>query len=121
MNKNLRRLTLIIIVTLSLTSLITTKNNPSKISTNYFPVENNIAMVYKSSFGEAITEYFQDGEFAISSSEADDFKYRQIMIIKENGVYVKETYQFLNIFLFINKESTLTYEEPLLRFPLPLS
>jgi len=77
-------------------------------------------MIYKSSFGESVTEYFQDGEFAISSSEADDFKYRQIMIIKEDGVLVKETYQFFSVLLFINKESTITYGEPLLRFPLPL-
>lgn len=121
MNKNLRKLTLIIIAILSLTSLIAAKNKPSEISANYFPIESNVAMVYKSSFGEAITQYFHDGEFAISSSEADDFKYRQIMVIKESGVYVKETYQFLNVFLFINKESTITYEEPLLRFPLPMS
>lgn len=120
MSKNLKWLTLIVIAVFSFTSLVSTKDRLTEITANYFPVENNVEMVYKSSFGEAITQYFQDGEFAISSSEADDFKYRQIMIIKDRGVYVKETYQFLNIFLFINKESTITYEEPLLRFPLPM-
>ena len=42
------------------------------------------------------------------------------MIIKEDGVYVKETYQYLKIFLFIKKEATYTYGKPLLRLPLPL-
>ncbi|MCX6175523.1 MAG: hypothetical protein NTZ27_12290 [Ignavibacteriales bacterium] len=90
-------------------------------SNSYFPVNNGITLVYKSSFGESITKYFQDGEFIISSSEADKFKYRQTLIIKEDGVYVKETYRFLKIFLFIKKEGTFTYGKPLLRFPLPLS
>jgi hypothetical protein len=87
---------------------------------SYFPVNNSIELVYKSSFGECITTYTQDGGLTISSSEADDFEYRQAMSIKEDGIYVTETYQFLKIFLFIKKEATSTYEKPLLRFPLPL-
>ncbi|MFA7229332.1 MAG: hypothetical protein WC061_09880 [Melioribacteraceae bacterium] len=89
-------------------------------TTSYFPVNNNITLVYESSFGESTTIYSKDGEFTISSSKADNFKYKQTMIIKENGVYVKETYQYLKIFLFIKKEATFTYARPLLRFPLPL-
>src|ERR1035437_28404 len=90
-------------------------------SSSYFPVNNNITLVYESTFGESITKYIKDGEFTISCSKADKFKYRQILIIKEDGIYVKETYQLLNIFLFIKKEGTFTYNKPLLRFPLPLS
>jgi hypothetical protein len=94
------------------------KSNP--ISISYFPINQNVELVYVTSFGETITKYFQEGEFTISSSEADDFKYRQALIIKNDGVYVIETYQFVKIFLFINKEATSTYGKPLLRFPLPL-
>jgi hypothetical protein len=90
-------------------------------SKSYFPVNNDITLVYESSFGEILTKYFQDGEFAVSSSEADKFKYRETLMIKEEGIYVKETYQYLSIFLFIKKEATSTYQKPLLRFPLPLS
>jgi hypothetical protein len=43
------------------------------------------------------------------------------MVIKDNGVYAVETYQYLKILLFIKKEATITYNKPLLRFPLPLS
>lgn len=91
-----------------------------KNSNSYFPVNNNVSLIYESSFGESITKYSQDDEFTISSSKADNFKYRQTMMIKGDGVYVKETYQFLKIFLFIKKEETFTYAKPLLRFPLPL-
>jgi hypothetical protein len=89
-------------------------------SNSYFPVNTGITLVYESSFGESITKYYQDSGFTVSSSEADDFKYKQTLMIKDDGVYVKETYQFLKIFLFINKEATFTYGKPLLRFPLPL-
>ena len=90
------------------------------IKNSYFPVNNSIELIYNSSFGECITTYTQDGELTISSSEADDFEYRQALIIKEDGIFVAETYQYLKIFLFISKEATSTYGKPLLRFPLPL-
>jgi hypothetical protein len=89
-------------------------------SESYFPVNNNTTLVYASSFGESITKNYQEGKFIVNSSESDKFKYRQTLIIKDDGVYVKETYQFLKIFLFIKKVATFTYGKPLLRFPLPL-
>jgi hypothetical protein len=96
------------------------KEKAPVVTKSYFPANNSIELVYNSSFGETITKYFQDGEFTISSSEADDFQYKQALIIKDDGIYVMETYQFVKIFLFINKEATSTYGKPLLRFPLPL-
>jgi len=87
---------------------------------SYFPINDDETLIFNSSFGESITKYFQDDDMTISLSEADDFKYRQALIIKEDGVYVIETYQYIKIFLFINEEATSTYGKPLLRFPLPL-
>ena len=97
---------------------LTKEKSPLKV-VSYFPLNDNETLIYNSSFGECITKYYQEGGFTISSSEADGFRYRQALIIKEDGVYVTETYQFIKIFLFINKEATSTYEKPLLRFPLP--
>jgi len=96
------------------------KKNSSSLSNSYLPVNNGKTLVYESSFGESSTKYFQDGEFTISLSEGDDFKYKQTLMIKEDGIYSKVTYQYLKIFLFIKKEATVTYNKPLLRFPLPL-
>lgn len=90
------------------------------IVNSYFPVYDNRSLVYSSSFGESITKYFRDGEFTVSSSNSDKFKYRQTLVIKEEGVYVKETYQYLKVLLFVKKEETYTYNKPMLRFPLPL-
>jgi len=110
----------IIFLTVSVAHTQSEKEGVPSSSKSYFPVNNDITLVYGSSFGESITKCFQDGEFIISSSESDDFKYKQTFIIKDQGVYTSETYQYYKIFLFITKESTVTYEKPLLRFPLPL-
>jgi hypothetical protein len=97
-----------------------TKEKSITDSNSYFPANKKITLVYQSSFGESCTNYSAKGEFTVSSSEADKFKYRQTLIINEEGVYVTETYQFLKIFLFINKEVTFTYGKPLLLIPFPL-
>jgi len=96
------------------------KDKTPVISNSYFPINKSTELIYNSSFGECITTYTQDGELTISLSEADDFEHRQSLSIKEDGIYVTETYQYLKIFLFIKKEATSTYGKPLLRFPLPL-
>lgn len=113
--------TILLLLLFTTMGYVSSAKKKTVINSNlYFPVNDHITLIYKSSFGESITNNFQDGEFTISSSKADKFKYRQTMIIKEDGVYVKETYQFLKILLFIKKEATFTYGKPLLRFPLPL-
>lgn len=89
-------------------------------SGSYFPVNNSITLIYNSTFGESVTRYFKEGEFTVSSSTADNFEYKQTLIVKDDGVYVEEIYQLFELFLFIEKEATFTFEKPLLRFPLPL-
>ncbi|MDP2302931.1 MAG: hypothetical protein Q8N03_10970 [Ignavibacteria bacterium] len=86
----------------------------------YFPVNNGVTLIYKSSFGESSSKCFQEGDFTISLSKGDDFQYKQTLMIKDDGVYSIETYQYFKIFLFFTKEATVTYNKPLLRFPLPL-
>lgn len=120
MKRNFIYIIPLIFLIAALTGASLNKKNTDLISNLYFPINQDEELVYESSFGETITKYSQDGEFIISSSEADDFKYRQALLLKEDGVYVIETYQFVKIFLFINKEATSSYVKPLLRFPLPL-
>src|ERR1035437_8355291 len=98
-NNSIYVITLLIFFAL-LRNVLLANANPVIISKSYFPADNNITLIYESSFGESITKYYQDGEFTISLSQADHFKYKQTLIIKNDGVYVKETYQYLKIFLF---------------------
>jgi hypothetical protein len=104
---------------LSGASLIKEKTN--LISISYFPVNENITLVYESSLGESVTKYIQDGEYIISLGEPDDFIFKQDFILKDDRVYTTETYQYFKVFLFIKKETTFIYGKPLLRFPLPLT
>lgn len=106
------------LIVFSLAALDRKKN--TAVSNPYFPVNNGVTLIYKSSFGESVSKYFQLNEYIVSSSESDDFKYKQTLIINGDGVYTKETYQYFKLFLFITKEANITYEKPLLRFPLPL-
>lgn len=96
------------------------KDNTARFTSVYFPVNSGKTIVYTSSFGKSSTKYFEDGDRTISLSEGDDFEYKQTLIIKSDGVYLKETYQYFKIFLFLNSEETIKYSKPLLRFPLPL-
>ncbi|MDR3611498.1 MAG: hypothetical protein P4L27_13100 [Ignavibacteriaceae bacterium] len=119
MKRNIIYILLLLLILAALNNTFLAKN---KIVINtYFPVNNNKTLVYNSSFGKSITKNSGDGDLTITSSKSDKFRYSQKLIIKEDGVYVKETYQFLNILLFIKKEETYTYNKPLLRFPLPLT
>jgi hypothetical protein len=111
---------LLILFVITIKDASSDKNKVAINSNSYFPINNSKTLIYKSTFGECITTYTQDGELTISSSEADDFEYRQSLNIKEDGIYKTETYQYLKIFLFIKKEAISTYGKPLLRFPLPL-
>lgn len=52
---------------------------------------------------------FKDGESVISLSEANDFIYRQVLTLKEDGVYTTETSQYFKVLLFIKKETTFIY------------
>jgi len=113
-------LTILLLLLLTISIESSDRKKITKNSSSYFPINDGKTLVYESSFGESSTKYFRDGEFTISLSEGDDFKYKQTLIIKDDGVYVKEMYQYLKIFLFIKKEATVTYNKPLLRFPLPL-
>ncbi|MFO7524206.1 MAG: hypothetical protein R6W68_02010 [Ignavibacteriaceae bacterium] len=111
----------IILLSLAFNTALSDRKNITDNPNSYFPVNQNITLVYESSFGESVTKYLQDGDYIISLSEADDFIYRQDLILKDDGVYTTETYQYFKVFLFIKKEATFVYGKPLLRFPLPIS
>jgi hypothetical protein len=120
MKYNFFLITILIFVFVAFNLSASDRKKITVVSNPYFPVNNGVILIYKSSFGVSASKYFLDGEYVINSSEADDFKYIQTLIIKDDGVYTKETYQYFKVLLFITKEATVTYEKPLLRFPLPL-
>jgi hypothetical protein len=113
----------ILILSLSLFSIIISgeRRNDSIEKSLYFPANSSKTLVYQTSFGESSTKYTYDNGLVLSSNEGEKFKYRQKLLITDDGVFVKETYQFLKVFLFIKKEATYSYNKPLMRLPLPLT
>ncbi|AFH50729.1 Hypothetical protein IALB_3026 [Ignavibacterium album JCM 16511] len=98
--------------------ITTIKNIISKV--DYFPLDNNKELFYDSNFGELKLSIEKKGEIYTTEMISDDFVYRQKLLLKEDGVYIKETYQKIKILLFVNKESKYFYNEPLPRFKYPI-
>lgn len=87
---------------------------------NYFPLNENKVLIYKSDFGQTELTIQKDKDVFVSEFKSDDFIYRQKVFPGNNGIFVKETYQKIKVLLFINKESSFSYNEPLPRFKYPM-
>lgn len=87
---------------------------------NYFPLNEKKVLIYKSDFGQTELTIQKDKDVFVSEFKSDDFIYRQKVIPGNNGIFVKETYQKIKVLLFINKESSFSYNEPLPRFKFPM-
>jgi len=96
------------------------KDNRKTYGKELFPLSATKKYVYDSSFGETYTRaYIEDG-IINTRSESSKFKYYQKLEIKDDGLYVVNTYQWIKIILIISKENTINYTTPLRRYALPL-
>lgn len=86
---------------------------------DFFPVENK-HLIYESDFGDVILNINQENEYSVFTLEGDNFLYSQKLLVNEEGVFVKEVYQKVSVFLVINQEESFTYSElfPRIKFPL---
>lgn len=89
------------------------------LMSDYFPVSTNKILIYDSDFGDAELKISKNKNLDVFSLESEDFIYRQKLLIDQNGVFVKETYQKINVLFGLTKEGTLTYNEPLPRIKFP--
>ncbi len=93
--------------------------NILEFSNDYFPLNCNKILIYESDFGDAELKITQENNLNVFSLKSEDFTYRQKLLIDEKGIFVKETYQKINLMLGITKEGTMTYNEPLPRIKFP--
>lgn len=87
----------------------------------YVPENCDIQLVFDSNFGETITRYESDGDKFKIINESEKFLYVQEFTQNENGVYLTDTKQNINIFWFITSNATIKYLEPALQVPKPLT
>lgn len=85
-----------------------------------FPYGVSSQLIYESRFGDAVIKTSGNNNNLEMKSSADNFIYNQKLILKENGLFVNETYQRIKLLLFIKKENKVTYNRPLMRYSFPL-
>lgn len=86
---------------------------------NYFPLNTNKILVYNSNLGETELKVEKLSDFYITEFRGEDFIYRQKLQLKDDGVFVNETYQKIKLLLFVNKESKFNYDKLLPRIKYP--
>jgi hypothetical protein len=72
---------------------------------------------YMSSFGEIKTEISKHGNMLFIRNSGDKLTYDQDLFMTGSGLRLNRVYQKFKVMLFITKEATTTYKDPLLRFP----
>lgn len=86
---------------------------------NYL-LNENILLVYKTSFGETIAECKIENNKIVILNKSDKFTYRQTFINKTDGLYLYEVYQKVKPVFFYTNERTTRYDKPLLKLSYPL-
>lgn len=89
------------------------------LSNDYFPIENK-QLTYQSDFGDVVLRINKENQYNVFSLEGDNFLYKQKLLVNEQGVFVKEVFQKVRVFLVINQEKKFSYSElfPRIKFPL---
>jgi hypothetical protein len=86
----------------------------------FFPLSATTRYIYNSSFGDATTKASLVSGLVETRSEADNFKYHQKLEMRETGLFIHETYQYIKLLIFIKKENKVTYNKPFQRYAFPL-
>lgn len=100
----------------SVKNIITRVQHNVYNSFDYQPAE-NIKLIYDSDFGETTSRIEITDEGYIDINENDDFRYVQQMKYGDNGIYLLNADQQVDLFLFISKEITTEYPIPVLQLP----
>lgn len=89
-------------------------------SKELFPLSDSKKYIYISSFGDATIKASMVNGFIETKSEAGNFKYHQKLEMKDEGLFIHQTYQWVKLLLIVTKENRVTYKRSLLRYSFPL-
>ena len=96
------------------------KTNCLDFENTYMPENSDVQLVFDSNFGETVTRYESDENKFKIINESDKFLYVQEFTQNENGVFLTDTEQNIDIFWFIKHSATIKYLTPALQVPPPL-
>ena len=97
-----------------------TKIDDKTYGKEYFPIDLKKTLIYDSSFGDLELKITKEKNAHLFSYDSKKFKYRQLLFVDDKGLFINETYQKINLLLFITKEGKYVYDKPLLRVPFPV-
>ena len=105
----------------SLLNRITEDDTLKVYGREYFPLSQDLKITYDSNFDEIESTVSVNGDTVTLSNIGEDFKYVQSFFVKEDGIYIVKTHQYVDISFFIpTQNSHVTYNEPVFRIPMPL-
>ncbi|KAF0141720.1 MAG: hypothetical protein FD122_1275 [Stygiobacter sp.] len=112
----------LLILLLAAYSILSATDKPVKkiYGKELFPLSGTTKYIYDSSFGDATTKVALANGLIENKSEADNFKYHQKLEMRESGLFIHETYQYIKLLIFIKKETKVTYNKPFQRYAFPL-
>jgi hypothetical protein len=96
------------------------ENKYLNFQNKYAPDNVNIELVFDSNFGETVTRYEKEENKFKIINQSEKFLYIQEFTQDENGVYLTDSQQDIDIFWFITSSATVKYLTPALQVPKPL-
>lgn len=94
---------------------------PKEITNDYFPLDTTLQLLYNTSFGEALSVIKKTDNGYILDIRNDDFYFVQTVEVMNDTVYLKNLDENVDVFLFISAGVKVSYEQPSVRFPFPLT
>ncbi len=105
----------------SLANEITEEDTFKVYGKEYFPLSQELKITYDSNFDEIESTVSVNGDTVTLANIGEDFKYVQSFFVKEDGVYIVKTHQYVDISFFIpTQNSHVFYNEPVFRIPMPM-
>jgi len=84
------------------------------------PINENKILIYDSDFGETVSKVVKNGDKFEIINESEKFKYIQKLKKEDDGLYLFQTNQYVDVFLFISSSAEIHYTSPALNIALPL-
>ena len=86
----------------------------------YFPLNEKIVLVYKSTVGESKRTIERIDSLYRLTITADNFRYAQTYLQKDDGIYLTKTEQNVKILFIFSKHAEIVYSKPALQIKQPV-
>ncbi|MFA7288130.1 MAG: hypothetical protein WC055_04560 [Melioribacteraceae bacterium] len=110
----------LIFISFVFSTLISAKGNDKAEKKTYFPYIKTNRLILDSDFDDVSSQIKNENGKQYIKVDGEDFKYYQELVISDTSVSILHTYSKFKYLLFFTKEATISYKEPVMRFPLPL-